>query len=303
MPNKQLIQRLKKLVGRKNVLTRKSSTAYYRTGWRYGFGGATAVVFPNSLFHYWQVLETAVEGNCIVIMQGAKTGLTGGSCPNGFEYDREVLIVNTSRLKGIALLEGGKQVLAFPGTTLFELTQKLKSIGRVPHSVLGSTNIGATVIGGIANNAGGALCKRGCSYTELSLFARVNESKQLELINHLGIRNLGSSPREIFASLENESFSQSDLQDFDKPASDRDYENRIRNLDAKTPNRFNADPARLFDVSGSAGKVAAFAVRVDTYPAPKKTQVFMLGTNDPEHFATFRKSVLKNFIEQKKIAI
>lgn len=295
MSNKQLIQRLKKLVGRKNVLTRKSSTAYYRTGWRYGFGGATAVIFPNSLLQYWQVLETAVEGNCIVILQSAKTGLTGGSCPNGFDYDREVLIVNTSRLKGIALLDGGKQVLAFPGTTLFELTQKLKSIGRVPHSVLGSTTIGATVIGGIANNAGGALCKRGCSYTELSLFARVNESKQLELVNHLGIRNLGSSPREIFTSLENESFSQSDLQDFDKPASDRDYKNRIRNLDAETPNRFNADPARLFDVSGSAGKVAAFAVRVDTYPAPKKTQVFMLGTNDPEHFATFRKSVLKNF--------
>ncbi|MEM9413503.1 MAG: D-lactate dehydrogenase, partial [Planctomycetota bacterium] len=42
-------------------------------------------------------------------------------------------------------------------------------------------------------------------------------------------------------------------------------------------------------------KVAAFAVRVDTYPAPKKKQVFVLGTNEPEHFVTLRQHILKNF--------
>ncbi|MEM7781809.1 MAG: D-lactate dehydrogenase [Planctomycetota bacterium] len=291
----EIAQAMAEIVGRQNVLTKDSSTAYYRTGWRYGFGQATAVVFPGKLLELWKVLKVAVDSNCVVIMQATKTGLTGGSCPSGFDYDRKVLILNTTRLKGIVLLDGGKQVLAFPGTTLFELTQELKKINRVPHSVLGSTTIGATVIGGIANNAGGALCKRGCSYTELSLFAQVTQQGELELVDHLGIKNLGRSPEQIFATLESGDFKPEDLEGWDRSASDREYQNRIRNLDSGTPNRFNADPARLFEVSGSGGKVAAFAVRVDTYPAPTKKQVFMLGSNDPNHFVTLRHKILRHF--------
>ncbi|MEM1057583.1 MAG: D-lactate dehydrogenase, partial [Bacteroidota bacterium] len=60
-------------------------------------------------------------------------------------------------------------------------------------------------------------------------------------------------------------------------------------------NRYNADPRRLCDVSGSAGKVAAFAVRVDTYPQPEQTQVFFLGTNDPDDFTALRRDILTRF--------
>ena len=151
-----------------------------------------------------------VEARCIIIMQAAKTGLTGGSSPSGEDYDRDVIIINISRIRKITLLAGGDQVLAFPGTTLFELTQELKKIDRVPHSVLGSTSIGATVIGGIANNAGGALCKRGSSYTELALYARVDEEGRLELVDHLGIRNLGDTPEEILTRLERGDFAEED---------------------------------------------------------------------------------------------
>lgn len=135
-------------------------------------------------------------------MQASKTGLTEGSCPSGSDYGREVIIINTTRLKKLILLDGGKQVLAFPGATLHELEQELKKIGRAPHSVIGSMSIGATIVGGIANNAGGALCKRGSSYTELSLFAKVNAKGQLNLVNNLGISQLGESPEAIFAKLE-----------------------------------------------------------------------------------------------------
>ena len=295
MSQNALIDQFRKIVGTKNVLTSDSDTAYYRTGFRYGHGGASAVVFPESLLDQWRVLKAAVEARCIIIMQAAKTGLTGGSSPSGEDYDRDVIIINISRIRKITLLAGGDQVLAFPGTTLFELTQELKKIDRVPHSVLGSTSIGATVIGGIANNAGGALCKRGSSYTELALYARVDEEGRLELVDHLGIRNLGDTPEEILTRLERGDFAEEDVQEMDKAASDRGYADRIRNLEADVPNRYNADPARLFEVSGSAGKVVAFAVRVDTYPLPKKKQVFMLGSNDPQHFVTMRRHILGNF--------
>ncbi|MEM8861092.1 MAG: D-lactate dehydrogenase, partial [Chloroflexota bacterium] len=158
-----------------------------------------------------------------------------------------------------------------------------------------STTIGATIIGGIANNAGGALCKRGSSYTQLSLFAKVDADGELKLVNHLGIKNLGGTPEEIFAKLESGVIPAEDLEAWDQPASDRGYAERIRDLDADVPNRYNADPKRLYDVSGSAGKVAAFAVRVDTYPVPERKQVFFLGTNDPNHFVTLRQHILKNF--------
>lgn len=295
MDNDQLIGRLEALVGKRQLLTKRGKTAYYRSGFRSGKGSAVAVVFPTTLLQQWQVLELCVEARCAIIMQAAKTGLTEGSCPSGDDYGRPVVIINTTRLKGIHLLAGGKQVLALPGATLHELENLLRPIGRAPHSVIGSTTIGATIIGGIANNAGGALCKRGSSYTELSLFARVDERGDLQLVNHLGIRGLGDRPEEIFRKLESGDFDDADLGQWDTPASDRHYGERIRDIHSGIPNRFNADPRRLFEVSGSAGKVAAFAVRVDTYPLPREQRVFYLGANDPRHFTQLRKDVLSGF--------
>ena len=297
MTGSEIIEQLKSVVGHKGVLSSKSKTAYYRSGFRSGFGGSVGVVFPKSLIELWETLKVCVDANCAIIMQATKTGLTEGSSPSGFDYDREVVIINITRIKKIILLDGGKQVIAFPGSTLHELEGELSSIKRAPHSVIGSTTIGATIVGGIANNAGGALCKRGSSYTELSLYARVNEEGNLELINHLGIENLGETPEEIFENLEKGSFSKEDIQGMDKAASDREYQNRIRNIDAEIPNRYNADPNRLYEVSGSAGKVVAFAVRVDTYPMPKEKKVFYLGTNNPNDFSKLRKDILKNFSE------
>ena len=292
-----IIEQLERIVGRKYVYSKDSRTAYYRSGFRSGFGAAHAVVFPGSLQEQWDLLETCVEANCAIILQASKTGLTEGSCPSGFDYDRPLVIINTTRLKKIILLDGGKQVIAFPGATLHELEQRLKPLGRAPHCVIGSTTIGATVVGSIANNAGGALCKRGPSYTELALFAQVDAQGRLKLIDHLGINNLGARNEQIFSTLERGEISDSDLSAFDSAASDRDYATRIRTLDAPVPNRYNADPRRLFEVSGSAGKVAAFAVRVDTYPLPKQKQVFYLGTSDPGRFTELRRHILTEFKE------
>ena len=226
------IERLKKIVGNRGVLTSDSQTAYYRSGFRSGFGGALAVVFPNSLLELWETLKISVEANYAIIMQATKTGLTEGSSPSWFDYDREVIVINITRIKKIILLDGGKQVVALPGSTLHELEKELTPINRAPHSVIGSTTIGATVVGGIANNAGGALCKRGSSYTELSLFARVDNEGNLELVNHLGIKNLGETPEEIFKSLEAGNIPIEDIGELDKAASDRDYQQRIRKMDA-----------------------------------------------------------------------
>ena len=93
-----LIAALQSVVGAKHVLTDEGDTAYYRTGFRYGFGGAAAVGFPGSLLEQWRVLQACVDAGAAILMQGTKTGLTGGSGPSGFDYDRPLVIVISLRL-------------------------------------------------------------------------------------------------------------------------------------------------------------------------------------------------------------
>ena len=227
-------------------------------------------------------------------MQAANTGLTGGSTPEGTDYDRPIVIINTMRINDIHLIDKGKQIIGLPGSTLFELENILAPIGREPHSVIGSTSIGASIIGGICNNSGGSLIQRGPAYTELALYAQVNENDELVLINDLGIE-LGDTPEDILSNLQTKNYSSDQIQFPKKLASDNAYEERLRAIDEDTPARFNADGRRLHGVSGSAGKVAVFAVRLDTYPAAKKNKVFYIGTNKPDVLWKMRRDILSKF--------
>lgn len=293
MTQNELARALQDAAGHHNVLTSPSQTRYYRTGFRSGEGAALAVVFPTSLLMQWQVLQVCVNAGAIIIMQAANTGLTEGSSPSGYDYDRPVVIISGKKLNKLVLLNEGQQVLAFPGTTLFQLENALKPLKREPHSVIGSSCIGASVVGGIANNSGGALVQRGPAYTELSLYAQVTEQGVLTLVNHLGIE-LGDSPEEILKSLETLPL-QKTVPVSEKMASDREYVQRVRDVNAETPARFNADPRRLYESSGCAGKVAVFAVRLDTFDAPQAEQVFYLGSNDPNVFTNIRRHILSEF--------
>ena len=69
----------------------------------------------------------------------------------------------------------------------------------------------------------------------------------------------------------------------------------MRQIDEDTPARFNADPNRLYEASGCAGKLMVFAVRVDTFPLEKNTQVFYIGTNDIHELNDIRRTILAEF--------
>ncbi|MGE8540782.1 D-lactate dehydrogenase [Acinetobacter sp. ANC 3813] len=287
------IQTLIDIVGKNHVLTDEQETRLYRQGRRYGSGQVLAVVAPGSLLEQWQVLQIAVDADCIVIMQAANTGLTGGSTPFGDDYDRPVLLMSTRRLNGIQVINEGKQVICLPGATLDCLEKELAGFNREPHSVIGSSCIGASVLGGVCNNSGGALVRRGPAYTELALYARVNDLGQLELINHLEV-NLGQSPEEILLNLEKQKYQISDIKNESQCcASDQRYIKDVSQVDENTPARFNADPSRLFEASGSAGKVCVFAVRLDTFEKIP-SQVFYVGSNSQEDLTEIRRFLLKD---------
>ncbi|MEN3978831.1 D-lactate dehydrogenase [Acinetobacter sp. CWB-B33] len=289
----QTIQNLINIVGKQHVLTDANDTRLYRQGRRYGSGHVLAVVVPGTLLEQWQVLKTAVDADCIVIMQAANTGLTGGSTPFGDDYDRPVILMSTRRLAGIQVINEGKQVICLPGATLDKLEKDLAQFNREPHSVIGSSCIGASVLGGVCNNSGGALVRRGPAYTELALYAQVNSSGELELVNHLGV-NLGNTPEEILTALENKNYQINDIVNNSSCcASDQRYSHDVKQVDENTPARFNADPSRLFEASGSAGKVCVFAVRLDTFEKIP-SQVFYVGTNSHDDLTEIRRFLLKD---------
>jgi D-lactate dehydrogenase len=275
------------IVGRRHLLTGAHDTMRFRRGFRTPAGEVVAVVRPATLVEMWRVLVRLVKSDIAIIIQASNTGLTGGSTPDD-RIDRPVVIVSTTRLRAIHLIDGGRQAISLPGATLGELEQRLAPLGREPHSVIGSTCFGASVVGGICNNSGGALIRRGPAFTELALFAQVDEAGRLSLVNRLGVE-LGDDPEAMLARLESGDFlaSPSALR-----ASDTDYEARVRATDEASPARFNSDPRCLHDAAGSAGRIAVFAVRTDSFPRAAPGTTFYIGSNDPGDLTRLRRTML-----------
>lgn len=294
MTSQQLISKLTQIVGERYIITDPIKNEEYRSGYRFGTGNALAVVRPASLLEFWYILKACVAADVVIIAQAANTGLTGGSTPSGNDYDRDIVIINTMRINGIQLINNANQVVCLPGSTLNELEILLKPYGREPHSVIGSSCIGASVIGGVCNNSGGALVQRGPAYTEMALYAQLNENGELELKNHLGI-DLGESPEEILTNLQENRYQRKDIQLDCGKGHDHHYCNHVRQVNEDSPARFNADPARHYEASGSAGKLAIFAVRLDTFPLEKDTAVFYLGTNQTQVLNDIRRTMLSEF--------
>ncbi|GAC29400.1 D-lactate dehydrogenase [Brumicola pallidula] len=289
--NDLIVAELVGILCAKNVKADPKKNAHFRKGWRSGGGSALAVIFPETLLQLWQSLQVCVKANTIIVMQAANTGLTEGSTPSGSDYDRPVIVINTLAIDKLFMINAGEQVVSLPGATLHQLEKQLGSIGRAPHSIIGSSCLGASIVGGVANNSGGALVKRGPAFTELSLYAQVDEQGELILVNHLGIE-LGDSPEAILTNLQLGEFATDPVAQSRKMASDKEYIERIRDVDADTPSRFNADKRRLYESSGCAGKLAVFAVRLDTYPVAEREQTFYIGTNNTKELAQLRKLML-----------
>lgn len=290
-----LLDTLRGIVGRRHVVDDPQASRRYRQGYRYGTGAALAVVRPGSLVEQWRVAKACVEADVSIIMQAANTGLTGGSTPDGGDYPNGVVIISTLRISGAHLIQDGRQVVCLPGTTLYDLERALKPLGREPHSVIGSSCIGASVIGGVCNNSGGALVQRGPSFTQFALYGAVRADGRFELVNHLGIR-LGNDAEEMLRRVEAGDFPAGDIEeDPEKWAHDRSYPAHVRDIDSSRPARFNADPRCLFEGAGSAGRLVLFAVRLDTFPADRDSVTFYVGTNDPVQLTDIRRTILRSF--------
>lgn len=292
---RHLEERLRSIVGKRYLLTADGATRRFRIGYRTGGGSALAVVRPGTLIELWRVAHACVEADASLIIQAANTGLTGGSTPCGDDYPGGVVIVSTTRISRLHVIRDNTQVICLAGTTLHLLERSLAPHGREPHSVIGSSCIGASVVGGICNNSGGSLIQRGPAFTQMALYGVIEPDRSITLVNHLGIA-LGDEPEEILGCVEAGAFTDSQVEPcYDRWGHDRCYSDHVREIDSGTPARFNADPRRLFETAGSAGKLIVFAVRLDSFPVDADTATFYIGTSDPSRLTTIRREILKNF--------
>lgn len=286
-----LVHQLRAIVGKRHVLIGARTTLPFRRGYRAGAGPCAAAVRPGSLVELWKVLEACVEADAVVIIQAANTGLTGGSTPHPDGYDGEVIVINTLRIDGIRLLHGGRQVVCLAGATLHRLERTLAPLNREPHSVIGSSCFGASVVGGVCNNSGGALVRRGPAYTEMALYAQLGTDGRLRLANHLGLE-LGQTPADILSKLDDPDAALDALVAGERQGSDAGYQTHVRDVEASSPARFNADPKRLYEASGCAGKLAVFAVRLDSFEREEDTVTFHVGTREPAVLTRLRRAIL-----------
>ncbi|ACU84383.1 D-lactate dehydrogenase [Brachybacterium faecium DSM 4810] len=284
------VEAFTEIMGRKHVLTSARATAPFTTGDRFGAGEVLAVLRPGSLVDMWRALQVCVDHDLIVITQAANTGLTGGSGPGDQEYDRDIVILSTLRIDQIHLLHDAREAVCLAGATLFSLEDALAPHGREPHSVIGSTSVGASVVGGIANNSGGTQIRKGPAYTEQAIFARVDERGTIHLVNHLGI-DLGTDPTHILDRLQRGEWDAADVTPPPPDSTGTAYAEHVREL-AESPARFNADPTFLHEASGCAGKLMVFAVRTRTFPLEKDKATFYIGTDRPADLESLRRAFL-----------
>ncbi|MGB3375651.1 MAG: D-lactate dehydrogenase [Microbacterium sp.] len=280
------------ILGKSHVLTSARAMAPYAHGSRFGSGKVLAVLRPGSLTDMWRALQVCVDQDLIVIPQSANTGLTGGSGPGDQDYDRDVVIISTMRINQIHLINDAREAVCLAGARLYELEEALAPYGREPHSVIGSTSIGASVIGGIANNSGGSQVRKGPAFTEHAIYARVNEDNRVELVNHLGIE-LGEDPAQVLDRLQRGDWQDAGATPPEADSLGTEYSDHVREI-VGTPARYNADPKFLFEASGCAGKLMVFAVRTRTFPKDRHTTTFYIGTNDPAELEDLRRGVLRS---------
>jgi hypothetical protein len=167
--------------------------------------------------------------------------------------------------------------------------------------VIGSLRIGASVFGGICNNPAahwssaalpilsspstpGWTNRGSCSWSTISA------------------SDSATTPEDILRCVESGTFEERDIEhNAARCASDHDYCDHVRKVDETTPARFNADPSRLCEASGSAGKVALLAARLDTCPREASTATFYIGTNSVADLAQIRRDILQNFDAARSI--
>jgi D-lactate dehydrogenase len=317
---KALFKTLKRIVGRVNVLDgsmETTETCQFLKGARLGRGTALYIVRPKKLKQLIEIVKETVDADCVVLVQGQNTGLTGGSVPRRQGDNRPTVLVSMKDLDTIFPIDKGERVVCLAGAGLATLQTFVQTTfpDRESHSILGSTFLNPTTAAGIALGSGGTQCRKGPAFTERALYLKVVPDKfgtsVVKVVNTLGIKELDNEEGEfdshlrhdgVIPKLDNYVRAVKGGHDFrmrksndtygKAPASDVDYKNRLCRDDNEV-SRCNAD-TRGNDCNRSEGKVLILASVHDTFARPKISKTFWVSFDSLETAFQFRRQVCLN---------
>ena len=145
--------KLKSIVGEKNIIINKKDLEKYNKDWR-GFYNKKSLgaVFPTNKSILKKIVDHCYEKNIKIVPQAGNTSLTGASVPT---FNNREIIINFSKMNNILELDKNNlTILVEPGLILDNLKKYLDKHNLYFPIDLSSS--GSCMIGGnIATNAGG----------------------------------------------------------------------------------------------------------------------------------------------------
>jgi FAD/FMN-containing dehydrogenase len=148
-----VIDALRQIVGKSNVLTAPEDTKPYFTDWRRQYSAAAeCVVRPGTTGEVSRVVALCARQGVAIVPQGGNTGLVGGSVPTGTRREIVLALARMNRIRNLDALNDTVTVEA--GCVLAEVQRAAEEAGRLfPLSLAaeGSCQIG----GNLSTNAGG----------------------------------------------------------------------------------------------------------------------------------------------------
>ncbi|HEX5959923.1 MAG TPA: FAD-binding oxidoreductase [Rhodanobacteraceae bacterium] len=195
------LDRLRPLVGTRNVLT-GSDARPYSVDWRERYRGRPlAVVRPGSVDEVAAVVRLCAEAGIPVVPQGGNTGLCGGATPDD---SGQAIVLSLQRLNRIRAIDADNDSMEVEaGCILQSVQQAARDAGRLfPLSLAaeGSCTIG----GNLATNAGGTQVLRYGNARDLTLGVEVVTAQGDVMHGLRGLRkdNTGYDLRDLFIGSE-----------------------------------------------------------------------------------------------------
>ena len=146
------INKLIKIVGNKNIITRKKDMEKYLKEWRGVYNGvAGAIVKPKSTKEISKILEFSYKKNISCIPQGGNTGLVGGQIP----FNTDHIVISLERMNKIREINKIDQSITVEGGLILSNLQKECEENNLFFPLSLASEGSCSVGGNIATNAGG----------------------------------------------------------------------------------------------------------------------------------------------------
>ena len=146
------INKFKKIVGNKNVITDEKDMGKYLKEWRGIYTGvAGAIVKPKSTKEVSNIIKYSYEKNISCIPQGGNTGLVGGQIP----FSKNHIVISLERISKIREINNVNHSITVEAGLILSNLQKICEENNLFFPLSLASEGSCSVGGNIATNAGG----------------------------------------------------------------------------------------------------------------------------------------------------